>query len=132
MASFGELLDQLLVESRDVIGLATRDQTLVDVHFLVDPVPARVADVGLYGGKRCQRPPTHDTGLDERPWPVTDRADRLALLEELAHEVHGVLVGAQRVGITNPAGQHEPVVVGSVRLLNSLVDPEAPSLVVVV
>jgi hypothetical protein len=40
--AFGELLDDLRVESRQIVGFAARDQTRVDDDLLVDPVRARV------------------------------------------------------------------------------------------
>jgi hypothetical protein len=101
---FRELLDQLLVERRDVVGLAARDEPLVDVHFLVDPVAARVADVGLQRRERRQRASAHDAGLDQRPRRVADRADRLALLEEVAHELRRVLVLRRLSGLPTPPG----------------------------
>src|SRR6188472_1352028 len=92
--ALGDLLDQLGVERREVIGLAGADEALVHVDLLVDPGATRIADVGLERGPRGQRAPAHDVGLDERPRPVADRRDRLALLEERARERDGVLVAA--------------------------------------
>src|SRR5262245_33918847 len=69
---------------RDVVRLAARDETLVDVHFLVDPVGAGVAQIGLQRRGRGQRAVAHDTGLDQRPRRMADGADRLRLLEEVA------------------------------------------------
>jgi len=42
-----EQLDHLLVEGRDVVRLAARDEVVVDDDLLVDPLAAGVADVGL-------------------------------------------------------------------------------------
>src|SRR5438132_1041865 len=42
----GDQLDQLLVERRDVVGLAAGDQVAVDDDLLVDPGAAGVAEVG--------------------------------------------------------------------------------------
>src|SRR5207253_8649378 len=95
VTAFGELLDQLLVERGYVVRLAARDEAVVDVDLLVDPVPAGVADVGLQGRERRQRPAAHDAGLDQRPWRMADRADRLPLLEKVANKADGVLVLAQ-------------------------------------
>ena len=63
---------------------------------------------------------------------MADHCDRLALFEELADEVHGVLIRAQRVGVADPAGLHEAVVVRCVHFLDRLVDLEGVGLVVVV
>src|SRR3954454_23201545 len=89
--TFAELLDDLLGERRDVVGVATRHEALVDVNLLVDPVAARVADVRLDRRERRERAALDHVGLDERPRTVADRADRLGLLDERAHEAHGVV-----------------------------------------
>jgi len=47
VSPLAELLDHLLVERRDVVRLATRDDAVVDDDLLVDPLAAGVADVGL-------------------------------------------------------------------------------------
>ena len=63
---------------------------------------------------------------------MADDADRLGLLEERAHEAHGVLVHPQEVGVGHAARQHQAVVVGRVRVLGGLVDGERVRLVEVV
>ena len=91
-----------------------RTEALVDHDLLVDPVAARVADVGLQRRPRRDRAPLQHVGLDQRPRAVADHADRLGGLEEAAHERHRVLVHAEEVGVGDAARQHEPVVVGDV------------------
>src|SRR5919107_291853 len=49
--ALAELLDRLRAEGGDVVGLAARNEALVDVDLLVDPRAARVADVGLERGE---------------------------------------------------------------------------------
>ena len=63
---------------------------------------------------------------------MADRADRLALVEEVAHEAHGVLVLTQVVGVPDAAGEDERVVVVRACLLDRLVDLERAGFVVVV
>src|SRR3712207_655300 len=70
--ALAELLDDLVAEGGQVVGIAARDEALVHVHLLVDPVAARVADVGLERGERRERAALHDVGLHERPRPVAD------------------------------------------------------------
>src|SRR3954452_14384391 len=94
-----DLLDQLGAERRDVVGLARGHEALVDVDLLVDPGPARVADVSLDRGPRGQRAALENVRLDERPRAVADRRHRLAGVEERADELHRRLVGAQLVGV---------------------------------
>ena len=58
---------------RDVVGLAAGHEAVVDDHFFVDPVPARVLHVRLDGGPRGQRAPTDDIGSIKThgPWQIT-------------------------------------------------------------
>src|SRR3954471_4027853 len=44
VAALAELLDRLLAEGGDVVGLAARDEALVDVDLLVDPPAAGALD----------------------------------------------------------------------------------------
>src|SRR4051794_29251276 len=116
-----ELLDDLLGERRDVVGVAARHETLVDVDLLVDPVAARVADVGLDRRERREGAALHDVGLDEGPRAVADRADRLGLLDEGVNEAHRVLVRAQEVRVRDATGKQQRVEVRRVRVLHGLV-----------
>src|SRR5215213_2870101 len=117
-----ELLDHLVVERRDVVGLATRDEPVVDDDLLVDPVAARVADVRLQRRPRRQLPVAHDARLDEDPRRVTDRSHGFARGEELLHETDDVLVAAELVGVADAARNQQRVVVRRVDLLDRLVD----------
>src|SRR5213076_1825281 len=47
VGALGELLDHLVVEGGEVVGLAAGHEALVDDDLLVDPLAAGVADVGL-------------------------------------------------------------------------------------
>src|SRR5439155_7536829 len=101
---FRELLDDLLVECGDVVRLAARDDALVDDDLLVDPVAARIADVGPEARPRGERAAAGETGFDEHPRAVADDAHRLALLREVAYEADRVLVQAQLIGVPAAAG----------------------------
>src|SRR3954447_5006982 len=127
-----DLLDQLGAEGRQVVGLARGDEALVDVDLFVDPVAARVLDVGLQRRPRGEGAPAHDVGLDERPRPVADRRHRLALLEERLRERDGILVGAQEVRVGDAARQNERVVLVGLGVGDLAVDVERVALVEVV
>src|SRR5919201_2617366 len=71
--ALADLLDRLVAERVEIVGLAAGDEAAVDVDLLVDPVPAGVADVGLEARPRGQRPTPDHPGLDQRPRPVADR-----------------------------------------------------------
>jgi hypothetical protein len=102
------------------------------VDLLVDPGPAGVLDVGADAGPRGQGAALDHVGLDQRPGTVADRGHRLAGLEERPHEPDGVGVGAQHVGVGDPAGQHQAVVVVGAGVGDGLVNREGVALVEVV
>src|SRR5205809_393645 len=122
--TLAELLDDLLVERRQVVRLAARDETLVDHDLLVDPLAPGVADVGLEARPRRDLAAAYHARFDQHPRAVADDANRLALLEEVAHEGDGVLVRAHRVRVPDPTRDHERVVVGDARFLDDTVDAE--------
>jgi amino acid efflux transporter len=97
------------VEGRQVVGVAARDEVAVLDDLLVDPLRAGVAQVGLEAGPAGDGAAAHDAGLDEGPGRVADRGHRLAARHEVADERDGVCVGAQRVGVRDPAGEHQGV-----------------------
>src|SRR3954451_20674097 len=130
--ALAELLDRLRAEGGDVVGLAARDETLVDVELLVDPGAPRVAAFGRKRRPRRDRPALHDARLDEDPRPVADRRDRLLGLREGGREVHGVLVGAQKVAVRDAAGNQQAVVVVRAGVRDLLVDRQLVAVVEVV
>ena len=95
-------------------------------------LPPALRDVRLDAPERRQRCVARDVGLDEHPRRVADGRDRLACVEELADELHGVLVGPHCVRVADPAGKDERVVVVRARILDGAVDRERVRLVVVV
>src|SRR5215216_1618182 len=52
--ALADLFDELVAEGRQVVGPAARDESLVHVDLLVDPVAAGVADVSPEAGPRSQ------------------------------------------------------------------------------
>src|SRR5829696_1386323 len=109
--ALGELLDKLGAERVQVVGVAARDEALVDHHLLVDDLGARVAQVGADARIGGHPPSARHVGLDEDPGSVADRADRLAGLEEVLDEADGVLVDPQVVGVDRPAREDQAGVV---------------------
>src|SRR3954469_22316081 len=65
--ALAELLDDLVAEGLEVVRGAARDEPLVDVDLLVDPLAAGVLDVRPQAGERGQRASAHGVGLDQRP-----------------------------------------------------------------
>src|SRR5699024_6135750 len=78
--------------------------------FLVDPLAARVADVGFETVIGGQPSAVDQVGLDERPRAVTDDTERFFGREEVVEEGHGVVVRTEGVRTDGPAGNHESVV----------------------
>src|ERR1700716_3037391 len=89
---------------------------MVHTDLLVDPRRAGIAQIGLQAGPGSNRAAARHIGLDEHPRTVADYAHRLVLLEELAHEAHGVRIRAQGVRVGYSTGEHERVVFGSVSI----------------
>ena len=116
VTALDELLDDLRAEGRQVVGLAARDEPVVDDDFLVDPRRAGIPQVGLQARPRRDLPASRDVCLDEYPGPVADDPDRLVLLEEVAYEADGVGIGAEVVGVGDTARDHEAVVVRRIRV----------------
>jgi hypothetical protein len=132
VAPLGELLDDRRAERRQVVRAAARHETVVDDDLLVEHDGARVAQVGAHARPRRDLAARHHTGFDERPRPVADRRDRLAALEELPDEGHGVRIHAQLVGVDRPAGKQQRVVLADRRCRHEGVDGERAGVVEVV
>src|SRR5260370_15651701 len=84
-----KLLDGRLAERVEVVGLAARDEALLDNDLLVDPCAAGVADVGAQARPRRHRPAPDHVSLDEHPWSMADRGHGFAGIEERPPERHG-------------------------------------------
>ena len=121
----GEDPHHRLVELRDVGGLAAGDELAVDDHRLVAPLRAGVAQVGLQARPARHVPALRDARVDERPRPVADRGDGLALARDVADEADRLVAQAQLVGIRDAAGKHERVEVAGARVLHVELDREA-------
>src|ERR1700720_4651417 len=79
----GKQLDQLLAKSRQIIGLSTCEELLIDLYLLVHPCPTGIPDVSLQAGPRCYCPPAQRIGLDQKPGSMANRGHRLVQLHEL-------------------------------------------------
>src|SRR3954463_10238445 len=117
MLALGDLLDKLLAERRQVVGVAACEEPPVRDDPLIDPVPARVTDVSLQRRVRGQRPALHHVRLHQRPRAVADHGDRLFLFKEPTHEVHCLLAAAQGIRSYSAARHDQGVIVvwGDVR-----------------
>ena len=122
VSSLGELLDDLLIEGREIVGVATRDKAVIGLDLLVDPVAASIADIGLEARPGGQGAPAHHIGLDESPRPVADRPHRLSGLEEAFDEADSILVDPQIIGVDDAPRQDERVILGRLRFLHRFID----------
>ena len=110
--ALGELLDHLLVEGGDVVGLAARDDPAVDDDLRGRPRSPPALRMSVCEGRpRGERAPPRDAGLDEHPRAVADHRHRLLRLGEGANELDRVLVAAQLVGVADAARDEQRVVV---------------------
>ena len=96
----------------EVVGLAAGDQVAVDDDLLVHPVRAGVAQVGLQarpGRHACGRFTTSASISVHGAWQIA--ATGLPASKNAFTNATASGVGAQEVGVGDPAGQHERVVV---------------------
>src|SRR5690606_18125178 len=89
MHAFGKLFYRLGTERWQVVRVPAGDETVVDVALLIDPVAARIADVGLDARIGRQRPAIDNARFHQHPRAMANRGYRLRLLEEVPHKVHG-------------------------------------------
>src|SRR4051794_9881279 len=100
--ALGELLDDLGLERFQVFRFAAGDQSLVDVDFLVDPVGAGVAEVGLQarpGGEGAA--PAHPTAV-QGPGAWEIQPTRLAGPEKPPAEPQAPPFGPRWAGVGAP------------------------------
>src|SRR5579871_2326318 len=60
MLAFPDLLDQFGAEGRQILRLATGDQTIVDDHLPVDPGAPCIANIGAQTGPGRESAAPHD------------------------------------------------------------------------
>src|SRR2546426_8234009 len=58
-----KFFDHLFVECPDVIGLAARDESHVGDDFFVDPIPARIPNIGTQRRPGRQSSPVYNAGF---------------------------------------------------------------------
>src|SRR5215212_7495747 len=90
VCAFGELFYHLFVEGGDVVGLAAGDESVVRDDLFVNPLRARVNQVGLDGRPGGHRAAFDRARFDERPGAVADCRDGLARVEERLDEGDGL------------------------------------------
>src|SRR5476649_1530251 len=118
-----QLLQQRLIEGRDIVGLAAGDQLTVDHHLLIAPLRAGVAQVDLQTGPAGHALALGHTGIDQRPRAVADRRDRLVLAREIADEKYRLFTQPQLVRIADTTRQQQRIVIarrGVMKALNLL------------
>src|SRR5205807_1721567 len=93
---------------------AARDEPVVDAYLLVDPVGARILQVGPDTRPRRRRAALGHVRLDQHPRPMADDADGLVLVEEAPNERHRVVVASQLIGVRDASRKHERVEIGRV------------------
>src|SRR5260370_12639259 len=64
---FGEFLQHLAVERRDVCWLAAGDQPLIHMDFFIHPVASGILDIRFQRRPRGHRPAAKDVGFAQSP-----------------------------------------------------------------
>src|SRR5471030_1187925 len=99
-----QLLQQRLIEGRDIVGLAAGDQ-------LIAPLRAGVAQVDLQTGPAGHALALGHAGIDQRPRAVADRRDRLVLARKIADEKYRLFTQPQLVRIADATRQQQRIVI---------------------
>src|SRR5690606_1646371 len=120
--AFGQFLEHLRAELRDVVRLAAGDQALVDHYGFVTPLCARVLQVDAYAGPGGERTSRNHLGRNEQLRPVTDGEDRLAGVEEGTREAECAFVITQLVGSHHAARYQQGVELAGIGVVQALVD----------
>ncbi len=109
MPAFRDFLNHFPIERRNVIGLAAGDQTVVNDDLPIDPAAAGIADIRFNDRPRGERSVTHRVSLDQQPWAVADRRDRLARVDKGANKFYRFRRCAQSVRTIQPTRQKQRV-----------------------
>src|SRR6266851_1513869 len=113
LAILGERLEQLAVKRGEVIRFAASRDLPILHHLLIDPIAARIADIGSQRGPRSQRTILCDVGFDQHPGSMANRRYRFAAIEKRPHKSHRLGNNTKRVRIRYPAWQHQGIAVVS-------------------
>src|ERR1035438_5892139 len=85
-----ENFKHLPVERRNIVRLPAGYQISVDHNFLVHPLGAGIAQVGLQRWPRGDSLPARPACLDYTPRAMADHCDRFILIEESLHKFNGL------------------------------------------
>src|SRR5213594_627867 len=114
MLPLSKLFDHFFVECSDVIRLAARDESHVGDDFFVDPIPARIPNVGTQRRPGGQSSAVYHASFHQHPRSVADRSDGLTGIKEVLHEFHSFRLYAQFLRIHNASGQQQCIKLGRV------------------
>src|SRR3954447_16368927 len=97
--SFPNLLDDLGHERFEIDRRAARDDALIGHNRFIAPIAARIDYIGLDPLVRGQTAALHGSGLDQKPWRMTDRSHHLARIEKGPDDLNRLRLKAQLVGV---------------------------------
>jgi len=85
--SFSEFFDHFSVKGWNVVGLATRNESIINHDFLIGPARACVSHVHPNCRPGCHFSSANKVRIDQELWTVTDDLYGFALTKEMAREV---------------------------------------------
>ena len=87
MWAFSEFFDHFSVESWNVGGFATRNQSVIDDDLLINPARPRVAHVYLNCWPGSHFPSANKIRVDQDLGAMTDDRHRFALMKEMPRKI---------------------------------------------
>jgi hypothetical protein len=125
----GNDADQPGVESWQIGRLSTRDQVRVLNNLLIGPATTGIRDIRAEAGPGGEVAVPDRIRLDQQPGCVTDCADGLPRREEVPNELDRPRIGPEGVGVGDPAGQDQGIVIAALDLGNNPVNLKSIALI---
>lgn len=108
MSAFRHFLDHLAAKGRQIIGLPTGHDPIVDHHFLIHPVCSGIFQISAYRRIGGHGAPFHNPCLDQYPRTVADGSDGLFGSIKLTDKLYRTFIDTQEIGIDLPPGIINP------------------------
>src|SRR5262245_1243542 len=106
MPTFGKLFKHLSIESRNVVRLPARNQSVIDDYVTIDPFGACIDQVGLQRWPRCNLSFFDNFSLNQSPRCMTNGGHWLARCKETSHKFNGSGHCSELIRIPNATRQY--------------------------